>query len=95
MNLELQSHEARGPGEFDSAFRAMRQGHAEGLLFILDLAYVPYRVRLVELALASRLPTMLSHRWDMEAGGLMYYGASMVGMVHRAATHVDRILKGR
>jgi putative ABC transport system substrate-binding protein len=94
MNIELQSQEARGPGEFDGAFRAMRQGHADGLLFIPDLAYLPYRIRLVELALASRLPTMLSTRWDMEAGGLMYYGASMVGMVHRAATHVDRILKG-
>lgn len=94
MRIELQPHGARGPSEFDSAFAAMRQGNAEALLFISDLAYVPHRARLAELAIKSRLPTMLSNRWDMEAGGLMYYGPSVVDMIHRAATHVDRILKG-
>jgi putative ABC transport system substrate-binding protein len=70
MNIELQPQGAQGPEEFDSAFAAMKQGHAGALLVISDLVYFPHRARLTELAIKSRLPTMFAFRWDVEAGGL-------------------------
>jgi putative ABC transport system substrate-binding protein len=94
MNIELQPEGAQGPEEFDRAFTAMRQAHAGGLLLIPDLVYLPHRARLAELAIKSRLPTMFAFRWDVEAGGLMSYGPDQAEMVRRAATYVDKILRG-
>jgi putative ABC transport system substrate-binding protein len=94
MDVELQPEGAQGPEEFDRAFAAMRQGHAGALLVISDLAYLPHRARIAELAIKSRLPTMFAFRWDVEAGGLMSYGPDQAEMVRRAATYVDKLLRG-
>jgi putative ABC transport system substrate-binding protein len=94
MSIELQPEGAEGPEDFDRAFAAMRQGHAGALLVISDLVYLPHRARLAQLAIKSRLPTMFAFRWDVEAGGLMSYGPNAAEMVRRAATYVDKILRG-
>ncbi len=94
MNIELQPEGAQGPEEFDRAFAAMRQGHAGALLVISDLVYLPHRARLADLAIKSRLPTMFAFPWDVEAGGLMSYGPDSAEMLRRAATYVDKILRG-
>ena len=52
------------------------------------------RRRLVDLAANNRLPTMYSYRLDVEVGGLMSYGPDLADSFRRAATYVDKILKG-
>ena len=53
-----------------------------------------HRVRLADLAVKNRLPTMYTNRPHVEAGGLMCYGPSFSDLWRRAATYVDKILKG-
>src|SRR5262249_4462073 len=94
LGLQLQLHEARGPGEFDAAFAAMAQERAVALLVFGDPMFFVHRGRLPDLALKTRLPSM-STQWQwVEAGGLMAYGPSFPDLWRRAATYVDKILKG-
>ena len=60
----------------------------------MDPAFIGQRGRLPELAAKNRLPSMFTQRIDAEAGGLMSYGPSIPGLYRRAATYVDKILKG-
>ena len=57
--------------------------------------YIPHRKKTPELAAKSRLPVMYRRPQDVEAGGLMFYGVSITDLDRRAATYVDKILKGR
>jgi putative ABC transport system substrate-binding protein len=57
--------------------------------------FVSQAGRIVELSAKSRLPAIYAHREFVDAGGLMFYGASLADMWRRAATYVDKILKGR
>ena len=59
-----------------------------------DPAYIPHRARLIDLTAKNRLPSMFTQRADVEAGGLMSYGPNFPDMYRRAATYVDKILKG-
>ena len=59
-----------------------------------DPMFVSQAGRIVALSAKSRLPTMYAHREFVDAGGLMFYGASLADMWRRAATYVDKILKG-
>ena len=94
LGLQLQLHEAREPGEFDGAFAAMAKERAVALLVFGDPMFFLHRGRLAGLALKSRLPSM-STQWQwVEAGGLMSYGPSLPDLWRRAATYVDKILKG-
>ena len=59
-----------------------------------DPMFVSQAERSVALSAKSRLPAMYAHREFVDAGGLMFYGASLADMCRRAATYVDKILKG-
>ena len=94
VGVQLHLVEARGPDAFTSAFASMTSAHADGLLVLGDALVFQHRRRLAELAATSRLPTMHNVRAFVEAGGLLCYGVSQPDQWRRAATYVDKILKG-
>lgn len=79
---------------FDRAFSAVATGGANGLLVLFDPFLFTQRSRIVEFANQRRIPAMYPHREYAEAGGLLAYGANVADNFRRAATYVDRILKG-
>ncbi len=94
LGVQLQLLEARGPNEFDSAFAAMAKERVGALLVLTDGMFYLHRTRLADLAARSRLPAAHGTREMVEAGGLMSYGPSLRDLFRRAATYVDKILKG-
>jgi putative tryptophan/tyrosine transport system substrate-binding protein len=96
LGVQLQFVEVRRAEELDAAFAALAQARA-GALLVLDDALVitPSRGgRIADLAATSRLPAMYSRREFVNAGGLMSYAADFAELHRRAATFVDKILKG-
>jgi putative tryptophan/tyrosine transport system substrate-binding protein len=94
LGVQLHFLEARGPDAFDRAFAAITRADAGALLVLGDAMFRQHRSRLAELAAMSRLPTAHNDRTYVEAGGLLCYGPSHPDMYRRAATYVDKILKG-
>ena len=94
LKVQLQVLEARAPGDFAGAFSAMTNGRAGGLIFLGGLMFFVERTRIVELAAQSRLPAIYGAKENAEAGGLMAYGPNLRESYRRAATYVDKILKG-
>ena len=94
LGLRLQLLQAREPGEFDGAFAAMAKERAGGLLVVGDSMFFIHRARLAELAVMHRLPSVSTQTQWVEAGGLMSYAASLPDIYRRAASYVDKILKG-
>ena len=94
LGLQLQSLEVRSPDAFDSAFNAMTTERAQALLVLADPLTFFHRRRLAELAIKHRLPMMGSLREFAEAGSLMSYWPDPADLSRRAASYVDRILKG-
>jgi putative ABC transport system substrate-binding protein len=92
LGMQLQLVSVRGPNDFDSAFMAVRD--ADGLLALESLFFTTHRARLTELVARSRLPAIYGVREIVEVGGLMSYGAHIPDLYRRAATYVDKILKG-
>jgi putative ABC transport system substrate-binding protein len=92
--VQLQVVKARTPSEIDAAFAAMRSQRAGGLLVMRDAVFRAQRAQIVGLAAKSRLPAVYGLREEAEAGGLMAYGSSVPQLFRRAATYVDKILKG-
>jgi putative ABC transport system substrate-binding protein len=94
LGVRLQFVEARGPEDFDRAFSEMT-GARTGALTVFPSAMLFFeRRRLVDLAAKSRLPTVFTWRESVDAGGLMGYGPNQADFNRRAATYVDKILKG-
>jgi putative ABC transport system substrate-binding protein len=94
LGLQLQLLEARAPEEFDGVFVAMAKERAGALFMTGDPMFFQNRARLADLAIKNRLPSMSTQRQWVEAGGLVSYGPSFPDMYRRAATYVDKILKG-
>ena len=94
LGLELQPLEARSLNDFDRAFAAMTAKRAGALLVLGDVMFSTHRNRLADLAAKRRLPAMYPARESVEAGWLMSYGPNTLELFRRAATYVDRILKG-
>jgi putative ABC transport system substrate-binding protein len=94
VGMQLQTLGVRGPDELDRAFSAMREARAGALIVEGSSMLFTSRTRLADLALKNRLPTMFVQREYAEAGGLMAYGADFSDLFRRAATFVDKILKG-
>ena len=94
--LGLQRHvmEIRNPGDFDSAFAGMTKAHVDAIFIPADSMFYQYRTRLVQLAANTRLPAMWGLREQAEAGGLLAYATDLNDLARRAATYVDKILKG-
>ncbi len=95
LRLQLQSVEVSRADNLERAFSAMTRGRAEALL-VPAVSPVMYsnRSQVARLAQQSRLPSMFGTRDYAEAGGLMAYGPSAADQWRRAATYVDKILKG-
>jgi putative ABC transport system substrate-binding protein len=94
LKVQLQVLEARAPSDFASAFSAMTKDRAGGLMVFGNLMFFAERSRIVELAAQNRLPAIYTVREYAEAGGLMAYGRNLRESYRRAATYVDKILKG-
>ena len=94
LGMQLQLLEVRGPNEFDGAFATMAKERVGALLVVSDPVLTLHRARLADLAAKSRLPAASTNRLLVEAGGLMSYGPSFPDLWWRAATYVDKILKG-
>jgi len=90
--LQLQSLPVPGPAEYDSAFAAMIASGAEAVLVLSTP--VAGAVRLAELAIAHRLPSMFGPSEHARAGGLMSYGPDRADLWRRGASYVDKVLKG-
>jgi putative ABC transport system substrate-binding protein len=94
LNVQLQPVEARSADEFDRAFSSIIRERVEALLVCTDPMFAAQRTRLANLAARNRLPAMYGLRRHVEAGGLIAYGADEFDVWRRAATYVDKILKG-
>jgi len=94
LGVQLQILEARGPDDFEKAFAAMTRERAGALFVLGDGMFLLHRTRIAELAAKHRLPAMYPVRGFVDAGGLIVYGPSPRDNFRRAATYVDRILKG-
>jgi len=94
LGVQLQYLDVLGPKDIDIAFRAAGKGRAEGVLVLGGSVLNSHRTQVADLAAKSRLPAVYGQLEFMDAGGLMFYGASIPEMFRRAATYVDKILKG-
>jgi putative ABC transport system substrate-binding protein len=94
LGVRLQVVEARGPADFDRAFSDMTSARAGALTVLGSNMFFKERRRLVDLAAKNRLPAVYITREYVDAGGLMSYGADLADSFRRAATYVDKILKG-
>jgi len=94
LGLALQNLAVREPGDFQRAFEAAATGRAEALFVTAQPFTNQHRAHILTLVTKYRLPAIYTLRPFVDAGGLMAYGPSQAEQYHRAATYVDRILKG-
>ncbi len=95
LGVRLQALEARNPQEIDSAFAAMTRERAGALVIFPDPIFGNQRRQIAELAAKRRLPAIHGGLPEYaEAGGLMVYSPNILDLKRRAATYVDKILKG-
>jgi putative ABC transport system substrate-binding protein len=94
LGMRLQSLDARGPSEIESAFAAMTTERAGAVIILIDSTLIDHRTRIADLAARRRLPMVSGTIETAEAGGLIAYGPSVRDMFRRAAAYVDKILKG-
>jgi putative ABC transport system substrate-binding protein len=94
QGVRLHPVEVRGPDSFAEAFAAMRREQVGALITLTDAVTFVHRAQLVSLATEYGLPAIYEGRAFVEAGGLMSYGVSFPEVWRRAATYVDKILKG-
>jgi putative tryptophan/tyrosine transport system substrate-binding protein len=94
LALQLHAVEVRGPSDLENAFRLIIKGRAGALIGLQQPTVGLLRERIVGLAAKNLLPAMYPNREDVEAGGLTSYAADIGTMYRRAATYVDKILKG-
>ena len=94
LGIRLQFVEVRGPADFDRAFSDMTRARAGALIVHPFAMFINERRRLVDLPAKIRLPAVYGTRESVDAGGLMSYGPNLADSFRRAATYVDKILKG-
>jgi putative ABC transport system substrate-binding protein len=94
LGMQLHRMEVRAPGEFDGAFAALAEGRADALLVPSNALFGQYRHQIAALAATHRLPSISRGAGFAEAGGLIQYGEDGRELSRRAATYVDKILKG-
>jgi putative tryptophan/tyrosine transport system substrate-binding protein len=94
LGIRIQALEARGPEALEPAFAAMSREPAGALVLPADGMFLVHRARIAQLATRRRLPIMYGLREHVDAGGLLFYGPSLRESFRRAASYVDRILRG-
>jgi putative ABC transport system substrate-binding protein len=95
FKVKLQYLDVQNPKDIETAFREARKGRAGAVLVLQTPVLTSQRTQIVDLAAKNRLPATYPQTEYTEAGGLMYYGANTPDLFRRAATYVDKILKGR
>jgi len=94
LKVQLQYLDVSGPQDIEAAFREAGKGRADAVLVLGGSVFVLHRKELVAVAGRSRLPAIHYRQEFVEDGGLMSYAASLTDLSRRAATYVDKILKG-
>jgi ABC-type uncharacterized transport system substrate-binding protein len=94
LGVQLQLVDVQSPDGLDRAFATMIRERAEALLVFPSTMLFAQGTRIVALAAKHRLPSMYNAREFVDLGGLIAYGASLIDLNRRAATYVDKILKG-
>ena len=94
FGVQLQYLDVLGPKDIETGFRAASNGRVDAVLLLQSPLLISQRAQVVDLAAKSRLPAIYSAREFVEDGGLMSYGVSIIDLFRRAATYVDKILKG-
>jgi putative tryptophan/tyrosine transport system substrate-binding protein len=94
LGVKIQVLEAAAPSAFEKALSMAISGRAEALSVLTDPMFVANRNLIVEWAASKRLPAIYGDRAFVEAGGLLFYGASLTDMYRRVAGHADKIFRG-
>ena len=94
FGVQLQYLEIQAPKGIETAFQAASKGRADAILVMASPITFSQRRQVAELAVKSRLPAIYSRPEYVEDGGLVFYGVSYTDLFRRAATYVDKILKG-
>ena len=94
LGIQLHSLEVRNPNDFDQAFEDAIRARAGALVILPDPVFVANLKRIAGLAAKSHLPSIYNFSEFADAGGLVTYGPDRADMFRRAATYVDKILKG-
>ena len=95
FKVKLQYLDVLDPKDIETAFQGATKGRAEAVLVLQSAVFFSQRTQIAELAIKSRLPAIYYTTEFVEAGGLMSYATSYTDLFRRAATYVDKILKGR
>jgi len=94
LGVQVQYLELREPKDIETAFRAASKEHADAVLVLGSPVLLSQRRQIADVAAKSRLPAIYPRPEFVEDGGLMSYGVSFTDLFRRAATYVDKILKG-
>src|SRR4030095_13979198 len=94
LSLQLQSFEVRSPSDLDVAFEAVAAARPSAIITLPNAMLLANRGRIFVFTAKIRLPSLFPDREFAEAGGLMAYGPSLAANFRRAATYLDKILKG-
>jgi putative ABC transport system substrate-binding protein len=94
FGVKLQYVEIQNPYEIEPAFRAASKGRADAVLVIASQVVTSHAKQFAEMAAKSRLPAIYWSSEFVDAGGLMSYSVSITDLFRRAATYVDKVLKG-
>ena len=94
VSVEIQSVEVRSPDDFSAAFAVVSSSRAHALLALGNPINFRARQLIADFALRNRLPSIYDERLFVDTGGLMSYAPSFTDSFRRAATYVDKILKG-
>ena len=94
LGIRLQQLDVHKSDDIDGVLAALRKDRPDGLFILADRVFLHNRQRIADFALEQRLPSINAYEELVEAGGLMSYGPSYEDMHRRAATYVDKILKG-
>jgi putative ABC transport system substrate-binding protein len=94
FKTQLQYLDVLDPKDIETAFGAASKGGADAVLALNSAVLNSQRKQIVELAVKNRLPAIYDRREFVDDGGLMSYGTNFADLSRRAATYVDKILKG-
>jgi putative tryptophan/tyrosine transport system substrate-binding protein len=94
FGIQVQYLEVRGPKDIETTFRAASKERADAILVVSAQVLFSQRKQILDLGVKSRLPAIYNRPEYVEEGGLVFYGVSYTDLFRRAATYVDKILKG-
>jgi putative ABC transport system substrate-binding protein len=94
FGMRVQYLDVPTSNDIETVFRAASRERAEAVLVLVGPVLMSHRTQVTDLAAKNRIPAIYERAEFTDAGGLMFYGASISDMFHRAATYVDKILKG-